>query len=135
VITDPVVQGVKYCGFYVDSTTKITLPVVPTAEGNVCVMNIDGLDTGLHTIVVTAISVDDPVWGSQESSPSSGLSLEPTATTATRLLIAGRAAVRAASRFARANVHWAPLAALLIALAVALVLGGLVWFRRRVRSR
>jgi len=124
VITDPVVPGVTQCGFYVDSATKITLPVVPTADGNICMMNIDGIDTGTHIIVVTAISVDDPLWGSQESSPSSPLALGTTATMTTTGLVH---AARAAARFARSKARWALIAALFAAIA----LGGVVWLRRR----
>jgi hypothetical protein len=81
VISDPVVPGVKYCGFYVDSAAIATLPVVPTADGNICMMNIDGIDTGAHTIVVTAISVDGSMdrparspgcrvrWGNADAAP------------------------------------------------------------------
>jgi hypothetical protein len=121
VITDPVVPGVTQCGFYVDSATRVTLPVVPTADGNICMMNIDGIGAGMHTVVVTAISVDDPVWGSQESLPSSPLTLGTTATT--ELL----RAAHSTARFVRTKARWAVVAALIAALAVGVV----VWLRRR----
>jgi hypothetical protein len=124
VITDPVAPGVTQCGFYVDSAAKVVLPVVPSSGGSICIMDIDGIDMGMHTIVVTAISVDDPFWGSQESSPSLPLVLGTRETTATTGLMR---AARAAARFARANARWALIAAVFVALA----LGGVVWLRRR----
>jgi len=125
VITDPVAPGVTQCRFYVDSSAKITLPVVPTADGNICTMNIDGIDWGTtHTIAVTAISVNDPFWGSQESSLSSPLVLETTATAATTGLMR---VARAAARLVRAKARWAIIAACIAAFALC----GVVWLRQR----
>jgi hypothetical protein len=134
VITDPVVPGVTQCGFYVDSAVKVTLPAVPTANGNICAINIDGVDAGEHTIFVTAITVADPYWGSQESSPSSPLVLGTSATAATGAATATTRftrAAREAARFARANVRLA----VIVALIAVIAFGGVVWLRRRAGPR
>lgn len=79
VVSDPVAASATYCGFYVDSAPRVTLPVEATPAGNICKLPIDDIGAGSHTIVATAITVDDPVFGSQESLPSAPLVLTTTA--------------------------------------------------------
>lgn len=79
VVSDPVEAGTIYCGFYVDSQPRVTLPVEPTPAGNICKLPIDAIGAGSHSIVATAIAVDDPVFGSQESVPSIPLVMTTTA--------------------------------------------------------
>ena len=61
-----VVSGVTQCGVVVDTQPKVTVP----AASLMCKYDVSALATGSHTITMTAITVSDPVWGTQESVPS-----------------------------------------------------------------
>jgi hypothetical protein len=67
VVSDPVAVGVTQCGVYVDSATRVVSPVAATIGGNVCRYDLAGIPAGRHSLTMTAIAVDDPLWGSQES--------------------------------------------------------------------
>jgi hypothetical protein len=81
VVTDPITPGATQCGFYVDASPRVTVPVTPVYSGNICMLDISALGAGTHTITATAISVNDPFWGSQESPPSLPLVLTTSSTT------------------------------------------------------
>lgn len=76
VVSDPLATGMTQCGVFLDSAPKLTIPVtavtVPVA-GNICKFDVGTVSTGSHTISLTAITANDPVWGSQESVKSSPL--------------------------------------------------------------
>ena len=76
VVSDPVTAGVTQCGVFLDGSPKLTIPVtavtLPVA-GNICKVDVGGVSTGSHTISLTTITVNDPVWGSQESVKSPAL--------------------------------------------------------------
>lgn len=76
VTSDPLSPGVTQCGVFLDAATKVTIPVTavtsPTA-GNICKFDVGSVSVGNHTISLSAITVSDPVWGSQESARSSPL--------------------------------------------------------------
>ncbi len=76
VVSDPVITGVTQCGVFLDGSPKLTVPVtavtLPVA-GNICKVDVGSVSTGSHTISLTTITVNDPVWGSQESAKSSPL--------------------------------------------------------------
>ncbi len=74
VVTDPVVAGVTQCGVFLNSAPKVTIPVTSTPGGNICKYSVGSVNNGSHTIQMTAITVNDPVWGSQESAKSAPLS-------------------------------------------------------------
>ena len=71
--------GTTACGIVIDGGAKInsptvTVPVSPSAPTGVqCKHDVGGLAPGSHTITATAIAVNDPVWGTQESVPSAPL--------------------------------------------------------------
>jgi hypothetical protein len=81
VISDPLSIGVTQCGVLLDAAPKIFIPVTALpapATGNICKFDLGipltvgggPLVPGSHTIAMTAITVNDPIWGSQESVPS-----------------------------------------------------------------
>lgn len=73
VITDPLPAGVVQCGVFLDSAAKITIPVTPITlpiPGNICAFDIVSVPPGSHTISMTSITVNDPVFGSKESAKS-----------------------------------------------------------------
>lgn len=73
VVTDPVPAGVTQCGVFLDATAKTVTPVVQSGTANVCKVDLAGLASGSHTIQITLITANDPIWGSQESAKSSPL--------------------------------------------------------------
>lgn len=73
VISDPLSPGVTQCGVLLDTNPKVTIPVtavVTPAPANICKFDIRAVTPGSHTIKMTAITVSDPVFGSQESATS-----------------------------------------------------------------
>ena len=71
VVSDPVVVGVTQCGVYVDTNPRVTSAVVADIGGNICKYDLAGVAAGAHSVTVTTITVNDPIWGSQESAKSS----------------------------------------------------------------
>src|SRR5258706_8277685 len=70
VVSDPLATGVTQCGVFLDAAPKVTVPVTAVTTpvaGNICKVDVGAVSTGNHTISLTAITVNDPVWGSQES--------------------------------------------------------------------
>ena len=63
---------------YIDTDPAVTSPVVATTSGNICKFDLAGLSVGLHVIAMTAITVDDPIWGSRESVKSIPVSYDAT---------------------------------------------------------
>jgi hypothetical protein len=76
VVSDPVADGVTQCGVYIDTAARVTSPVVAATGGNICKYDLAGLSVGPHLVTMTAIAVNDPIWGSQESAHSSPLAFE-----------------------------------------------------------
>jgi hypothetical protein len=74
VVSDLLASGVSLCGVYMDAAPKATIPVAAVTGGNICKLDIGTISVGTHTVTMTAISVNDPIWGSQESAPSLPLS-------------------------------------------------------------
>jgi hypothetical protein len=74
VVSDILQAGVTQCGVFVDTAAKVTIPVTAVTGGNICKHDVGAISAGSHTVTMTAISVNDPVWGSQESVKSSPLS-------------------------------------------------------------
>jgi hypothetical protein len=74
VVSDILPAGVTQCGVYMDTVAKVTIPVTAVTGGNICKHDISAISTGAHTVRMTAITVNDPIWGSQESVQSSPLS-------------------------------------------------------------
>ncbi len=73
VITDTLTPGVSQCGVFLDTSAKQVVPVTAVttpATGNICKFDIGSVTPGSHTLKFSAISVNDPLWGSQESAPS-----------------------------------------------------------------
>ena len=77
VTTDPTsVAGITQCGVYLDSAAKVTIPVTAAtapAVGNLCKFDVGTVSVGSHSIQMTFITINDPIWGSQESAKSSPL--------------------------------------------------------------
>jgi hypothetical protein len=71
VVSDPVVVGVTQCGIYVDAGPRVTSAVVTNIGGNICRYDLAGVAAGAHSVTMTTITVNDPIWGSQESTKSS----------------------------------------------------------------
>lgn len=70
VASDILVPGVSQCGVFMDAAPKVTIPVIAVTGGNICKLDISGLPPGAHSVTMTAIAVNDPIYGSQESPPS-----------------------------------------------------------------
>lgn len=73
VVSDPLTAGVTQCGIYLDAAGKVAIPVTAVTTpvpGNICKFDVGSISVGSHTINMTAITVNDPVWGSQESAKS-----------------------------------------------------------------
>lgn len=73
IVSDPVVPGVSQCGILLDAAAEVKIPVTALpapATSNICKFSVSGIPAGVHTIKMTSITVNDPVWGSQESAPS-----------------------------------------------------------------
>jgi uncharacterized membrane protein len=68
-VTADVVAGVASCGVYLDTNAKVTVPVT----GTTCRYDLAGLPAGSHVVKMTAITVADPLWGTQESAESAPL--------------------------------------------------------------
>lgn len=64
-----VVAGVTSCGVFLDSGAKMTVP----ATALLCKWDAASVTTGAHVVRMTAITVADPVWGTQESVQSAPL--------------------------------------------------------------
>lgn len=64
-----VVAGVASCGVYLDTNAKVVVP----ATGTTCRYDLAGLPSGSHVVKLTAITVADPIWGTQESVESAPL--------------------------------------------------------------
>ena len=74
VVSDILQVGVTQCGVFMDSAPKVTIPVTAVAGGNICKHDISAVSNGSHTVTMTSITVNDPIWGSQESVKSPPLS-------------------------------------------------------------
>lgn len=73
IVTDPLQVGVTQCGVYLDAQPKVVIPVtivVTGGQGSICKYSISTVTVGTHSIQLTSIAVNDPVWGSQESAKS-----------------------------------------------------------------
>lgn len=69
-IVADVASGTAQCGVFLDAAAKVVIPAV----GTTCTYDVSTVSVGLHSIKMTAISVNDPVWGSQESAQSAAFS-------------------------------------------------------------
>jgi hypothetical protein len=65
-----VVSGVTSCGVYLDVNAKVVI----TSVSNTCTYDVSGVSPGTHSIAMTAITANDPIWGTQESVKSATLS-------------------------------------------------------------
>ena len=74
VVSDVLAAGVTQCGIYLDAVPKVVISVTAVTGGNICKHDLAGITSGAHTVRFTAITVNDPIWGSQESAQSSPLS-------------------------------------------------------------
>ena len=70
VVSGVLTTGVSQCGVFLDTSAKVTVPVTAVTTptpGNICQFDVSTVSPGPHSISMTAITVNDPVWGSQES--------------------------------------------------------------------
>jgi hypothetical protein len=67
IVTDILAAGVSQCGVFMDAAPKVTIPVTAVTGGNICKHDVGAVSPGAHSATMTAISVNDPIWGSQES--------------------------------------------------------------------
>lgn len=74
VVSDILPLGVTQCGVFVNAAPKVVIPVTAVTGGNICNFDVGAVGSGSHTIRMTSITVDDPLWGSQESVQSAPLS-------------------------------------------------------------
>lgn len=65
VIAD-VVAGVGQCGVYLDATPRVLVPAV----AGQCKYDLAGVSVGAHSVTMTAMTINDPIWGTQESAQS-----------------------------------------------------------------
>lgn len=61
-----VISGVASCGVVLDGGPKVVVP----AASMQCKFDVSSVSPGNHTVTMTAQTVNDPIWGTQESSPS-----------------------------------------------------------------
>jgi hypothetical protein len=61
-------DSVTHCGMVLDGAPKVTAPVV-AGTPKTCKFSVSSVNAGPHTVTLTAIVID-PVWGNQESAPS-----------------------------------------------------------------
>lgn len=61
--------GTTSCGVFLDAIPKVTIAVT----GLICKYDLAGIAVGAHSAKVTAIALNDPVWGTQESTQSAPL--------------------------------------------------------------
>ncbi len=73
-----VTSGVTSCGVYMDAAPKVTV----AASGTQCKYDVAGIAAGSHTVKMTAITANDPIWGTQESAPSAPFTFARPATPA-----------------------------------------------------
>lgn len=73
VITDPVDPATTQCGVFLDAAAKQVIPVTVSGTSKICKYDLATLASGSHTVQMTAITVNDPVWGSRESAKSTPL--------------------------------------------------------------
>ena len=73
VVSDPVDPATTQCGVFLNAAPKVTVPVTVTAGVKTCKYDLATLASGTHTVKMTAITINDPVWGSQESAQSAPL--------------------------------------------------------------
>lgn len=64
-----VVSGVANCGVYLDAAAKVIVP----ATGLKCRYDLASVATGTHSVTMTAITANDPIWGTLESVQSAPL--------------------------------------------------------------
>lgn len=74
VVTNPLDASTVSCGVFLDTAAKVTIPITAVTGGNICKFDIGTVSTGSHIIAMSAIAVNDPIWGSQESAKSVPLS-------------------------------------------------------------
>ena len=77
-IVADVVAGVTQCGIYFDAAPKTTV----AATNLTCRYDLSGIATGAHVVKMTAISANDPIWGTQESVQSAPLNFTKPSTPA-----------------------------------------------------
>lgn len=70
VVSDPVDPATAQCGVLLDAAPKVIITVTVAAGVKTCKYDLATLASGSHSIRMTAITLNDPVWGSQESAPS-----------------------------------------------------------------
>lgn len=70
VVSDPVDPATTQCGVFLNAAPKVTIPVTVTSGVKTCKYDLATLASGTHSIRMTAITVNDPIWGSQESAQS-----------------------------------------------------------------
>lgn len=68
-VVGDVVAGVVSCGVFLNTGAKV---VVPAANGE-CRFDLAGIPPGSHVVRMTAMTVNDPIWGTQESVQSAPL--------------------------------------------------------------
>lgn len=73
VVSDILPAGVTQCGVFMDAAAKVTIPVTAVTGGNICKHDVGAVTAGSHTVRMTAITINDPIWGSQESVQSAPL--------------------------------------------------------------
>lgn len=64
-----VAAGVAACGVLLDTQAKVTVPVT----GTTCRYDLASVPVGSHVVKMTALTVADPLWGTQESAESAPL--------------------------------------------------------------
>jgi hypothetical protein len=64
--SDPTTQTVTHCGFTVDATPVVEVPVLVTPTGSICKLDVTGTKSGQHTVTAKFINIDT-MWGRTES--------------------------------------------------------------------
>lgn len=80
IVTDPVDSRTTHCGVFVDAFPKQTIAVTLEGVNKTCKHDLAGITDGVHTVRITAIVANDPIWGSQESPQSAPLQFVKPAT-------------------------------------------------------
>ena len=74
IVSDAVDPATSQCGVFMDALPKVTVPVTVQGATKICKYDLaPTFAPGTHTVTMTAITVNDPVWGNAESAKSTPL--------------------------------------------------------------
>lgn len=64
---------VSQCGVYLDAAAKVVIPLTAITGGAACKFDISSIAPGAHTVQMSFMTPNDPIWGALEGAKSSPL--------------------------------------------------------------